>query len=82
MNAGAVLVCHRGQSAGYSAEWTFWADVQEARRAEAELCHPCGPLCVDHTIARLDAEREPRRRPSSTRTTATASAVAADGADT
>lgn len=64
-HAGAVLVCYRGRSAAYSAEWTFWADAAEAWLAEAELGHPCGPSCSStHTVARLDVEREPRRRAS------------------
>ncbi|MFZ0715919.1 hypothetical protein [Mycobacterium sp.] len=63
MNVRAVLVCHPEPQQSSSAEFTFWADVAEARRAEAELGHRCGPLCVEiHTIARLGLEPDPRRR--------------------
>jgi hypothetical protein len=62
--SGAVLVCHPDPSVSSSAEFMFWADVTEARQAQAEVCHPtCGPACTGiHTIARLGAAREPRRR--------------------
>lgn len=75
-----VLVCHRGPSAGYQAEWTYWDSIAQAREAEAELT-PCGPLCGGvHSVARLDLEPDRRRRPSlRTRTTST---TGADGAGT
>jgi hypothetical protein len=65
VTARAALVCHRITETGsISAEFTYWADTDEAGQAEAELS-PCGPLCVDiHTVVRLDTEAEPRRRPS------------------
>lgn len=60
--ARAGLVCHPDPSVSGSAEFTYWADVDEARQAEAELT-PCGPQCIGvHTIARLDTGPEPRRR--------------------
>jgi hypothetical protein len=71
----AVLVCHRGQSTAYSDEWTFWADIEEARQAEAELA-PCGPQCGVHIVVRLDLEPDPLRwLPSRTRTTSTVGGV-------
>lgn len=63
MTARAALVCyHAAETGSITAEFTYWADADEAQRVEAELT-PCGFLCVGiHTIARLDAEPEPRRR--------------------
>lgn len=57
-----VLVCHRGPSAGYQAEWTYWDSREQARLAEAELT-PCGPLCIGvHSAVRLDGMPKPRRK--------------------
>ncbi|MGE2689988.1 hypothetical protein [Mycobacterium sp. GA-1285] len=69
-----VLVCHRGPSAGYQAEWTYWDSIAQAREAEAELT-PCGTLCIGvHSVARL-VGLDRRRRPSlRTRTTSTTGA--------
>ncbi len=64
----AVLVCHPDPSVSGTAEWTFWADLAEAKQARAELT-PCGPLCIgSHTAVRLGAELEPRRRTTTPRT--------------
>lgn len=69
--AHAVLVCHPDPSVSSTAEFTYWADAAEARQAEAELAHPCGPECQQiHSIVRLDAELEPRRRTTTPRTRA------------
>lgn len=58
----AVLVCHRGPSAGYQAEWTYWDSTEQARESEANLTHPCcGPLCIGiHSV--VSPGREPGRR--------------------
>lgn len=66
----AVLVCHPDPSKPGSAEFTFWANLDEARQAEAELCHPrCGPHCIgSYTAVRVSAQLEPRRRPTTPRT--------------
>lgn len=62
MTARAALVCHPDPSIARSAEWTYWADVEEARRAAAELT-PCGDRCAGiHTVARLDVEVQPKRK--------------------
>jgi hypothetical protein len=54
----AALVCYRNLP--NSAEWTYWADLTEARQAEAELC-PCGPLCAGiHSAVHVDIVPEPR----------------------
>ncbi|MHA7652955.1 hypothetical protein ACX9NE_25340 [Mycobacterium sp. ML4] len=65
MSIRAVLVCHQGTETGpITAEWTYWADVEEARQAEAELARPCGPLCIGvHTIVRQLVEPDRRRKP-------------------
>jgi hypothetical protein len=75
-HARAVLVCHPDPSVSGSAEFTFWADVEEARQARDELT-PCGPLCAGaHSVARLDLEPNPRCwLLSRTRTTSTAGGV-------
>ncbi|MGV0874245.1 hypothetical protein [Mycolicibacterium sp. XJ879] len=31
----AALICHRADSGDFTAEWTLWADVEEAREAQA-----------------------------------------------
>ncbi len=68
VTALAALVCHPDPSMSGSAEFTFWADLREARHAEAELT-PCGPHCIgSHTAVRLSAELEPRRRTTTPRT--------------
>ncbi|MGV0603931.1 hypothetical protein [Mycolicibacterium sp. XJ1904] len=55
MSIRAALVCYRGESAAYAAEWTYWDSREQARRAEAELT-PCGPLCIGvHTVVRVEA---------------------------
>lgn len=79
MNARAALVCYRGESGGFTAEFTYWDSVEEARQAEVELGHPCGPLCGEtHSVVRLDLDPEPKRRRSlRTRTTSTSGAEAA-----
>lgn len=66
-----VLVCHRGPNAAYSAEWTYWDSIEQAREAETEFAQPCcGPLCIGiHTAVRLHAQPEPRRRPTTPTTT-------------
>ncbi|OBK56321.1 hypothetical protein A5656_19685 [Mycobacterium gordonae] len=49
----AALVCHRGPSAAYQAEWTYWDCIEQAREAEAELT-PCGPSCIEvHSAVRV-----------------------------
>lgn len=59
----AVLVCYRGgESGGFTAEFTSWESVEEARVVEAELT-PCSPLCIGvHSVVKLGGEQEPRRR--------------------
>ena len=63
MTARAALVCYRSTEKGpITAEFTYWADVEEARQAETELT-PCGALCAGiHTVACLDVEVQPRRK--------------------
>lgn len=62
MSVRGVLVCHRGAAAAYSAEWTYWDGVEEARQAEAELAQPCGPQCAgNHTIVSVDPAAPVRR---------------------
>jgi hypothetical protein len=75
-HACAVLVCHPDPSVSGTAEFTFWADLAEARQARDELT-PCGPLCAGaHSIARLDLEPNSRCwLLSQTRTTSTAGGV-------
>lgn len=61
--AGA-LVCFRGPSAGYQAEWTYWDSIEQAREAEAELT-PCGPLCSEvHSAVRVPSPDRKRRGPA------------------
>jgi hypothetical protein len=46
-----ALVCHPAADTGRNAEWTYWADRDEAQAACDELT-PCGPHCAGvHTIA-------------------------------
>ncbi len=61
----AVLVCHRSDQTGpVAAEWTYWDTTEQAQQAQTELT-PCSPRCTGiHTIARLNLEPDPRRRPS------------------
>lgn len=57
----AVLVCHRGPSAAYQAEWTYWDSIEQAHEAETELT-PCSPACLEvHSIVRVP-NTTPRRR--------------------
>jgi hypothetical protein len=79
VRARAALICYHGEGGGFTAEFTYWEGVKEARQAEEELAQPCGSLCRGvHSVARLDLEPEPRRRRSlRTRTTSTAGADAA-----
>lgn len=68
MSVRGVLVCFRGPSAGYQAEWTYWDSIEQAREAEAELAHPCGPLCIEvHSAVRVpNATPRPRSRTTTT----------------
>lgn len=70
--ARAALVCHGGTSGGYQAEWTYWDSIEQAREAEAELAHPCGPLCIGvHSAIRVQiAAPRPWSRTTATRTRA------------
>ena len=76
MNNRAALVCHPDPSVSGGAEFTFWADAEEAWQAKIELT-PCGPRCSGvHTVARVDLEPNPRCWPlSRTRATSTAGRV-------
>lgn len=63
MTVRAALVCYHAPPDGaYTAEWTYWDSREQARQAEAELT-PCGPLCIGvHSVVRVDATSEPKRR--------------------
>lgn len=61
-----VLVCHCVTKNGDPAnpEWTYWADLAEARHARDALT-PCGPRCGgSHTCVEVDVPR-PRRSQAS-----------------
>lgn len=60
----AALVCHRGPSASYQAEWTYWDSIKQARQAESELT-PCGPSCVGiHSAVSVEVSRPATRAPN------------------
>lgn len=64
----AVLVCHRGATAAYRVEWTYWDSVEQAREAETELAHPCSRSCIEiHTVVSVPIAT-PRRSWTRTRT--------------
>jgi hypothetical protein len=54
----AVLVCHRSTQTGpVTVEFTYWDNTEQARQAELELGHPCGPLCIGiHSVVLVDIE--------------------------
>ncbi|UXA14080.1 hypothetical protein KXD97_10030 [Mycobacterium sp. SMC-8] len=57
MTALGVLVCHRATETGpITVEWTYWENVEEARRAEAVLS-PCSDLCVlVHSVVSVELD--------------------------